>query len=204
LHSAKPSSKTKSDPNFVPRTVIGPTPKHNQKWINHCNAKVQRDEIHPQDRTDASRSDCDMLSKVELDLFTRKVDAVNAHLDSIYGKDKPHPQCCQRILINNHGCVIADPCTNLQHCCTIREFRLQRAGCTIESWPTIAQEDDHDHIDDVTPSTCPTGLLRPRDIANMSAAPSQHSAHQEARQHTAHVLARVALQLKDMHAGHAN
>jgi hypothetical protein len=138
-----------------------------------------------------------MLSKAELNLFTPKVNVINAHLDSICGKDEPCPQCREseedaheHILINNHRRVITDTCTSLRHCSTIREFRLQRTGRTIESWPTIAQEDNYDNVDDVAPSACPTRLLRPCGIVNMSTS-SQHSTHQEARQHAAMVAAEI-------------
>jgi hypothetical protein len=117
LYSAKPSSKTKSSPNFVRSTVIGPPPKHSRKWINRRDAKVQRDQVQPQDRTDTRRSEFNLLSTAELDIFCRKIDAINADLDTIYGKDEPYPECREseenareRVLINNHRRVIKDLC----------------------------------------------------------------------------------------------
>ncbi len=109
-HSSLHSTKTKSaSPRFVRSTIVGPAPKRSRKWNKRRDAKVQRDQLG----ASAIRDDYDLVSKTDLDLFTSKVDALNAHLDSVYGKDEAHPAECRendedarnRILITNRRVV---------------------------------------------------------------------------------------------------
>ncbi len=83
-HSSLYSTKTKSaSPNFVRSTTVGPAPKRSREWNNRHNAKVQRDQVYHQDITSTIRDDYDLVSKTDLELFISKVDALNAHLDTI-------------------------------------------------------------------------------------------------------------------------
>ena len=84
---------------------------------------MQRNQIHPQDCTDTIRDDYDLLSKEDTNLFILKIDALNAHLDSLYGKSD-HGEVKQsretdesskdHILLNNHRRVVRDINLDLQ------------------------------------------------------------------------------------------
>jgi hypothetical protein len=54
-HSNFCSAKNQRDPKFVRSTIVGPPPKRSRKWTNRRNAKVQRDQVRPQDRTSTIR-----------------------------------------------------------------------------------------------------------------------------------------------------
>jgi hypothetical protein len=133
--------------------------------------KMRRDQIKPQEQTNTIRDDYDLLTETELDLFILKVDALNANLDSLQGKQdfKVQEECCEtnelardRILLNYHRHVVRDICMHIRYYRTIRTFRLQRIGRTIESLPS-------------RPQSC--------SLIHMSAP--QHSERQEAEQQTA-------------------
>jgi hypothetical protein len=135
LYSATSNNKLKSSPKVAYTTTIGPSPKRSRKWNNRRLNKVQRDQVRPQDCTDTNNQDFDILSNAELDLFILKVDAINADLDSIYGKDEPYPECrernedsCNRILLNNQRRVVSDICKHLRYYLTLQELQVKRAG----------------------------------------------------------------------------
>jgi hypothetical protein len=101
---------------------------------------VQRDA--PRDPTDTLSDDFDLISKLDLDLFTTKVDALNAHLDSVYGKDQARPEenresdenARNRILINNRCRVVSDILLHLRCYRTLRDLEQKRTGQGIESF----------------------------------------------------------------------
>ena len=110
--------------------------------MQRCNATSQ---ISPQDHTDTIcdgynlLSKYNLLSEADIDRFIIKIDALNAHLDSLNGKFDYHEieECCEsdessrdHIMLNNHRRV-PDINLHLRYYRTIREFRLERASNSV-------------------------------------------------------------------------
>jgi hypothetical protein len=184
---ATSNNKLKSIPKVARTTTIGPSPKRSRKWNNRRLKKVQHDQVRPQDGADTTNKDFDILSKAELDLFMLKIDAINADLDSIYGKDEPYPERREsdedsrdRILLNNRCHVVSNICKHLRYYRTLRELQVKRTGRNHEDLYDYGRRDS---IIDVTPqSERPVNLLHPRDF-NIS-TPRYHATHQETEKQT--------------------
>jgi hypothetical protein len=212
--TAKPLTKrsttrtTTTSPRLVRTAVIGPAPKHSRKWKKRRDAKVQRDA--PRDPADALLDDFDLISKLDLDLFAAKVDALNAHLDSIYGKDQARPEehrksdedARDRVLINNCCRVVSDILLHLRHHRTLRDLEQKRAGQRVESFNSCAPpQASNDSVADATPSERPASqLLAPQDF-NIS-TPRQCTSRQETELQTAMTAIEISeeeVNLPDLH-----
>jgi hypothetical protein len=69
-------------------THVGSTTKRSSKWYDCRDARVNRSKEHTSAMLDTSSNGYDLLTEEDMDIFIRKVNAINAHLDSLYSKSE--------------------------------------------------------------------------------------------------------------------
>jgi hypothetical protein len=57
-------------------------------WYDHRDARVNRSKEHTSAMLDTSSNGYNLLTEEDMDIFIRKIDAVNGHRDSLYSKSK--------------------------------------------------------------------------------------------------------------------